>query len=225
MSPRFGLRGASVDGPGLAPFAAPIPAEILDSLIEVVSDSVNVGRFSGAAHGDVAEFSAAAVGIEASGVEGGPLASMNRCGVSVGDLVRAAYFFVPPPGSERTQLADTGRPLVDLYAAVLGQDWQLGPLDERLAEIGLKNPEEADQALVAIFGAKGATGGWHDHFRTWRKRRLRQVERQYGDRLDEVADFLADFAAQVKAAGPKSYLQSMAHRKGEPILTSGDPDQ
>ena len=37
------------------------------------------------------------------------------------------------------------------------------------------------------------------------------MERQYGDRLDEVADFLADFAAQVKAVGPKAYLESMAH--------------
>jgi transcriptional regulator with XRE-family HTH domain len=125
--------------------------------------------------------------------------------------VPVTYFFVPPPGSERVQLADTGRPVVELYAAVLGHERQLAPLDERLAEIGIKNPDEADQALVAVLGAKTATGAWHDHFRTWRKRRLREVERQYGDRLDEVADFLADFAAQVKAVGPKAYLESMAH--------------
>ncbi len=37
------------------------------------------------------------------------------------------------------------------------------------------------------------------------------MERQYGDRLDEVADFLADFAAQLKALGPKTYLESTAH--------------
>jgi len=131
--------------------------------------------------------------------------------------VPIAYFFLPPPGSSTTELADTGRPVAELYATLLGEEWQLGPLDERLAEIGLKNPEEADQALVAIFGPKQATGAWHEHFRTWRKKRLRQVERQYGDRLDEVADFLADFAGQIKAMGPKSYLQSMAHRKGEAI--------
>ena len=125
--------------------------------------------------------------------------------------VPVTYFFVPPPGSERVHLADTGRPVVELYAAVLGHERQLAPLDERLAEIGIKNPDEADQALVAVLGAKTATGAWHDHFRTWRKRRLREVERQYGDRLDEVADFLADFAAQVKAVGPKAYLESMAH--------------
>ena len=68
---------------------------------------------------------------------------------------------------------------------------------------------------MAVLGAKTATGAWHDHFRTWRKRRLREVERQYGDRLDEVADFLADFAAQIKAVGPKAYLESMAHTGSE----------
>jgi transcriptional regulator with XRE-family HTH domain len=125
--------------------------------------------------------------------------------------VPIAYFFLPPPGSSGSQLADTGHSVTELYSALLGEEWQLAPLDERLAEIGLKNPEEADQALVAIFGAKYATGAWHDHFRVWRKKRLRQVEHQYGDRLDEVADFLADFAAKIKAVGPKTYLESMTH--------------
>ena len=36
--------------------------------------------------------------------------------------VPIAYFFVPPPGSERTHLADTGDWLSTLYAAVLGQE-------------------------------------------------------------------------------------------------------
>lgn len=128
--------------------------------------------------------------------------------------VPIAYFFLPPPGTGSGELADTGRPVTELYGALLGHDWQLGPVDRRLAEIGLKNPDEADQALVAIFGARGATGAWHDHFRTWRQKRLRQVVRQYGDQLDEVADFLADFAAKIKAVGPKTYLQSLSDPTG-----------
>ena len=72
--------------------------------------------------------------------------------------VPIAYFFVPPPGSERTRLADTGDLLATLYAALLGDERQLAPLDERLAEIGIKNPEEADQALAAVLGGKTATG-------------------------------------------------------------------
>jgi transcriptional regulator with XRE-family HTH domain len=137
--------------------------------------------------------------------------------------VPIAYFFVPPPGRERLRLADTGRPMVELYAAVLGHERQLAPLDERLAEIGVKDPDEADQALMTVLGASKATGAWHDHFRTWRKRRLREVERQYGDRLDEVADFLADFAAQVKAVGPKAYLESQAYSGRDAKRDAGAP--
>ena len=37
----------------------------------------------------------------------------------------------------------------------------------------------------------------------------------YGDQLDEVADFLAEFALQIKSFGPKAHLQSKAHRRGK----------
>lgn len=71
--------------------------------------------------------------------------------------------------------------------------------------------------LAAIFGPEGAVRNWHQHFRTWRKQRLREIEVEYGDRLDEVAEFLADFAAKVKALGPAGYLRSTAYRAGEPV--------
>ena len=57
------------------------------------------------------------------------------------------------------------------------------------------------------------------------------MERQYGDRLDEVADFLAEFAAQVKAVGPKTYLESMAYnardakRDQQKVLDDLPPDR
>ena len=69
--------------------------------------------------------------------------------------------------------------------------------------------------LAAIFGPEDAARNWHEHFRTWRKQRLREVEVEYGDRLDEVADFLAEFASKIKALGPAGYLRSSAHRVGE----------
>jgi hypothetical protein len=94
---------------------------------------------------------------------------------------------LPPAANEPTSpTPETRCPLST--RPVLGQEQrQLAPLDERVAEIGIKNPEEADQAMVAVLGPKTATGAWHDSFRVWRKRRLRQLERQYGDRLNEVA--------------------------------------
>jgi transcriptional regulator with XRE-family HTH domain len=142
--------------------------------------------------------------------------------------VPIAYFFLPPPDGERGQqyLADTEAPITELYVALLGQDDQLADIDQRLADIGITNPEQADQALAAVFGADHATGNWHPHFRTWRKRRLLALERTYGDRLDDIADLLGTFAAEVKAVGPKAYLQSKAHRSGEdPLPANSEPEE
>jgi transcriptional regulator with XRE-family HTH domain len=131
--------------------------------------------------------------------------------------VPIAYFFIPPPGLDSVELADTRRPLAELYRALLGTEDQLQAVDERLGEIQIDNPDAADATLAAILGPEGAARNWHEHFRTWRKRRLREIEVEYGDRLDEVADFLAEFASKVKALGPAGYLRSTSHRADEPV--------
>jgi transcriptional regulator with XRE-family HTH domain len=131
--------------------------------------------------------------------------------------VPIAYFFIPPPDTGMGELADTRRPIAELWRSLLGTDDQLDPLDDRLAEINITNPDAADEVLAAIFGPEGAVRNWHPHFRTWRKRRLREIEVEYGDQLDEIADVLADFAAKIKALGPAGYLRSAAHRSGEAV--------
>jgi transcriptional regulator with XRE-family HTH domain len=131
--------------------------------------------------------------------------------------VPIAYFFIPPPGTGFGELADTHRPVAELWRSLLGTDDQLDAVDARLAEIKIDNPEAADEVLAAIFGPEGAARNWHQHFRTWRRHRLREIEVEYGDPLDEVADFLAEFAAKVKALGPAGYLRSTSHRAGEPV--------
>jgi transcriptional regulator with XRE-family HTH domain len=135
--------------------------------------------------------------------------------------VPIAYFFIPPPGSAGVELADTRRPVAELYRSLLGTESQLEIVDERLASIKIANPDDADEVLAALFGAEHATGNWHEHFRTWRAERLREVEKEYGSKLDDVADFLATFAAQVKAAGPSGYLQAMSADAGS---ASGQED-
>jgi transcriptional regulator with XRE-family HTH domain len=131
--------------------------------------------------------------------------------------VPIAYFFLPPPETGMQVLADAQRPVSELYAWLLGKEWQLPLMDERLADINITNPEEVDDLLAALFGAEDAARNWHDHFRTWRKKRLAVLAKTYGDRLDEVAEFLAEFALQVQQLGPKGYLLSKAHRQGESV--------
>ncbi len=123
--------------------------------------------------------------------------------------VPIAYFFIPPPAMTGVELADTHRPVAELYRALLGTDAQLEEMDRRLDDIKIQNPDGTDDVLTALFAADAGVGNWHQHFRTWRAERMREVEREYGTQLDEVADFLADFAAKIKAFGPSGYLRSM----------------
>jgi transcriptional regulator with XRE-family HTH domain len=132
--------------------------------------------------------------------------------------VPIVYFFIPPPHEGLPELADTRRPLSELYAAVLGRDDQLVDVDERLADLHLTNPAEVDDLAAALFGGKdNAARNWHDHYRTWRKKRLAEIARTYGDQLDDVASFLATFANEVTQLSPAAYLQAKAHKEGEPV--------
>ncbi len=127
------------------------------------------------------------------------------------------YFFLPPSGGMDTPIADTGIPAVQLYFALLGSERQLGPIDDRLQEMGLQQPSGLDPVMAAVLGEPRDTAylNWHDHFRTWRKRRVDLLAREYGDRLDDLADVLSDFAGRLKTFGPRGYLQSLAHKEGE----------
>jgi transcriptional regulator with XRE-family HTH domain len=129
--------------------------------------------------------------------------------------VPIAYFFIPPAGMTGTELADTRRPVAELYRSLLGTEAQLEAVDERLASIKIENPEGTDEVLTAVFGPDAGAGNWHQHFRTWRAERLQAVEKEYGAPLDEVADFLGEFAAKIKAMGPSGYLRSMSWDEGE----------
>jgi len=131
--------------------------------------------------------------------------------------VPIAYFFLPPPETGMQVLADAQRPVSELYAWLLGKESQLPLMDERLVDINITNPEEVDDLLAALFGAEDDARNWHDHYRTWRKKRLAVLAKTYGDRLDEVAEVLGEFALQVSELGPKGYLLSKAHRKGEDV--------
>jgi transcriptional regulator with XRE-family HTH domain len=138
------------------------------------------------------------------------------------------YFFLPPPGTLDTPLADTGTPAAQIYFAILGGDTQLEAVDERLEELGLHIPQELDPVMAAVLGAPKDVSflNWHDHFRTWRKKRIDLLAREYGDQLDDIADVLADFAAKLKTLGPRGYLQSIAHKDGEDsFIPQAEPEE
>jgi transcriptional regulator with XRE-family HTH domain len=129
--------------------------------------------------------------------------------------VPIAYFFLPPPDLGGLELADSGRPVVELYRSLLGTRSQLEVVDDRLRAMGVQDPDMASEILTVLFGAEGAVGNWHEHFRTWRAERIAAIEKEFGSDLDEVAEFLADFAAKVKSLGPSGYLRSVSGTEDE----------
>lgn len=133
--------------------------------------------------------------------------------------VPITYFFIPPPDMGDATLADSGRPVTELYRSLLGTEAQLDVIDERLRSIGVQDPNDASEVLTALFGADGAAGNWHAHYRTWRTERIAQVEKDLGSGLDEAAEFLADFAARIRALGPSGYLRSMSGTEDDPKWT------
>jgi transcriptional regulator with XRE-family HTH domain len=132
--------------------------------------------------------------------------------------VPIVYFFLPPPGTGQRELADSRRPVSELYVSLLGHEHQLAEFDARLAQLKIDNPDEVEDLAAAIFdGREEAAQNWHAHYRSWRKKRLAEIARTYGDQLDEVAEFLAKFANQITELGPTAYLQATAHKPGEDV--------
>lgn len=140
------------------------------------------------------------------------------------------YFFLPPSGALDTPIADTGIPAIQLYFSIIGSESQLGPIDERMQELRLTEPSAMDPLIAAVFGdPRGSSAtNWHDHFRTWRKRQVDQLAREYGDRLDDLAAVLAEFAGRLQTFGPRGYLQALAHKEGEtsfPVPAEPDDEE
>lgn len=117
------------------------------------------------------------------------------------------YFFLPPPDLDAS-VADTGRPVEELYAALLGHDSQQSPVAQRLAEIAARNPEGAMRVLATIAGVDPVDVDLLDHFRAWRERRLTRLEGEYGPRLAAAAEFLSKFVAAVKATRTAAFLET-----------------
>lgn len=86
----FGLvadAGGRVGDPALLVLDAPVDAEVVDRLSEVLGGGVDGRVVAGAAEGDVGELSAAPGGEDVGALEGGALGSVDREGIAVVEVV------------------------------------------------------------------------------------------------------------------------------------------
>jgi len=125
--------------------------------------------------------------------------------------VPIVYFFTPPPQALAAEqvLADTSRPVWDLYAAILGRYAQLQLLDERLALVDIGGRECTERALADLFGTAAGAQSWAAHYRSWRDHRLHQLAGKWGNDLVEAAGLLAAFVRDVRALRPEAFVAEL----------------
>lgn len=118
------------------------------------------------------------------------------------------WFFLPPAGDGR-RLRHTSSQVNELYGIVLGRPEQLPPLYDRLRQLGIDDPSEADIAMEQIAGAPSAA-----RKRSYRERRnemlLALLDRD-ATRLDKAADELGAFFDHLRRVGIRGFVAEHVH--------------
>lgn len=119
--------------------------------------------------------------------------------------VPIAYFFLPPPRAwvAGRVVAHSGSPVTRLFGAFLGRAEEVGPLDDRLAEVdlGREGSQEVLEQLVGVVGPPG----WVEDYRIWRQERAEQLVGRWDEDFIEVLSVLSRFAGQVRALRAEAF--------------------
>jgi transcriptional regulator with XRE-family HTH domain len=113
------------------------------------------------------------------------------------------WFFLPPPG-DRRRLRHTSSQVDQLYGIVFGQPDQLDPLYERLRQVGVDDPTEADIAMEQIAGAP--SGPRKEGYRERRNEMLLALLDRDASRLDKAADEFGAFFDHVRRVGIRGFV-------------------
>ncbi len=113
------------------------------------------------------------------------------------------WFLLPPPGDDRW-LRNTERRVNDLYGLVFGRPDTLPPVYERLRELGIEDPTEADVAVEQILGA---TSDARDRSFTERRTEvLMALLDREASNLDRAADELGAFFDHLRRVGIRGFV-------------------
>jgi hypothetical protein len=113
------------------------------------------------------------------------------------------WFLLPPPGDHRL-MANTTRPVDELYMHLLGRPEQLEPLNARLRDIGVTDPTLAEQTVETITGQPARSRQWS--YRERRKELLLALLDQHADDLDNAIDQLAGQLDHLRQTGIRGFI-------------------
>ena len=112
------------------------------------------------------------------------------------------WFFLPPPGDTR-RLHHTSNYVSELYGLVFGREDQLGPVYDRLRQLGIDEPAAA-RTVEALTGRPSPAR--QDSYRQRRKEMLLALLDQYGDGVDKAADDLGAFFDHLRLVGVRGLV-------------------
>ncbi len=92
----------------------------------------------------------------------------------------------------------------ELYGILLGQERQLGPLYDRLRQLGIDEPTEAARTVEAITGRPSPAR--QASYRERRKQMLLALLDQYADPVDNVAEEMGAFFDHLRQVGVRGLV-------------------
>jgi transcriptional regulator with XRE-family HTH domain len=113
------------------------------------------------------------------------------------------WFFLPPPNDHRT-LRQTTNIVSELYGIVFGQERQLGPVYDRLRQLGIDEPSEAARTVETLTGQPSPAR--QASYRERRKQLLLALLDQYTDDVDRAADEIGTFFDHLRQVGVRGLV-------------------
>jgi transcriptional regulator with XRE-family HTH domain len=113
------------------------------------------------------------------------------------------WFFLPPPRDHRN-LHHTTNIVSELYGIVFGQESQLGPVYDRLRQLGIDEPTEVDRTIDNLTGKPSRAR--QTSYLQRRKEMLLALLDQYTDEVDRAADEIGTFFDHLRQVGVRGFV-------------------
>jgi transcriptional regulator with XRE-family HTH domain len=129
------------------------------------------------------------------------------------------WFFLPPPRDHRG-LHHTTNVVSELYGIVFGEERQLGPVYDRLRQLGIDDPTQVDRTIENLTGKRSRAR--QSSYRHRRKEMLLALLDQYTDEVDRAAEEIGAFFDHLRQVGVRGLVAEQLH-DGEYIGLPPDP--
>jgi hypothetical protein len=113
------------------------------------------------------------------------------------------WFLLPPPGDHRL-MAQTTRPVDELYMHLLGRPDQLEPVYARLRQMGVTDPTAAEETVEKITGEQARSRQWS--YKERRKELLLALLNEHADDLDNAIDELGQQLDHLRQVGIRGFI-------------------